>query len=225
MNKIVVDKEKDITINNNVVALEIFKEELTINVIGKVLINDLTTTSKELVVTINLAKDSTLVYNNFTKGEINNKIIINQEENSNLTYNYSLLVTNKSSINITSNIKGSNNNCEINVKAVTQEKGSLEITATGNIIKNIVNNKYIENIRILTLNNEENTIIPNLLVSSNNIEALHNATISSINKDELFYLNSKGLSERNAKELIVKGYLINNLELSEEDKELIINEI
>lgn len=225
MNKLVVDKEKDITINNNVVALEIFKEELTINIAGKVLINDLTKTSEDLAVTINLAKGSSLVYNNFSKGKVNNKIIINQENSSTLIYNYSLLITDKSFIKIDSNIKGSNNNCEINVKAVTQEKGSLEIMATGDIASNIVNNKYLENIRILTLNNEENTIIPNLLVSSNNIEALHNATISSINKDELFYLNSKGISERNAKELIVKGYLVNNLELSEEDKELIINEI
>lgn len=225
MNKLIVDKEKDITINNNVVALEIFKEELTINIVGKVLINDLTKTSEDLAVTINLAKGSSLVYNNFSKGKVNNKIIINQDNNSTLIYNYSLLITDKSSIKIDSNIKGSNNDCKINVKAVTQEKGSLEIMATGDIASNIVNNKYLENIRILTLNNEENTIIPNLLVSSNNIEALHNATISSINKDELFYLNSKGISSDLGSKLIMKGFLINNLELSEEDKELIINEI
>lgn len=223
MNKLVVDKGKDITINDNVVALEIHEEELTINIIGKVIINDLTKTSRNLAITINLAKGSSLVYNNFSKREVNNKITINQEDNSTLVYNYSLLLTNKSNIRIDSNIKGSNNNCEINVKAVTQEKGSLEIMATGDVAENLTNNKYLENIRILVLNDEENTIIPNLLVSSNNIEALHNATISSINKDELFYLNSKGISNELGNELIMKGFLINNLELKEEDKELITN--
>ncbi len=218
MNKLIVDKENNITIENKVIYLDIKKENVTINIRGKVLINDLTESEEKLKVIINLSKDSELVYNNFKKGKINQQITLNQENNSILIYNFSLLATLKSSLKIIASIKGSNNSCEINVKGVPIEKGSINVIATGDIEKNIINNKYLENIRILSCNEEENTIIPNLLVSSNNIEALHNATISSISFDELFYLNSKGLSEETAKKLIIKGFLLNNLELSEEDK-------
>lgn len=224
MNKIIVDKE-NITIDSNVVDLEIHKEKLTINIIGKVIINDLIKTKDNLNVTINLKEGSELIYNSFSKGKINEQITINQSNNSTLIYNYSLLINDKSSLKINANISGNNNNCEINVKVVTKDKGSIEVIATGDIKSKVVNNKYLENIRILLGNDEENTIIPNLFVNSFNIEAIHNATISSINKDELFYLNSKGISNELGSDLIKRGFLINNLELSEENKKIITSEI
>ncbi len=223
MNKLIVDKENIVTIDNNVIDLEIQKEKLTINIKGKVLINDLTGLEENLNVVINLTSGSELVYNNFKKGKINQQITLNQEENSTLVYNYSILATDKSSLKIDASIRGSNTNCKIFVKTVTKDKGSIIVTATGDILKNVINNKYLENIRTLSLNQEENTIIPNLFVNSNNIEALHNATISSISHSDLFYLNSKGISEEAAKKLIMKGFLINNLELSDEDKRKIEN--
>lgn len=223
MNKIIVDEEKVLSINNAIVFLEIAVKEVTINIKGTVLINDLINTLENAIVTINLAPGSSLVYNNFSKGKVKNQITINQENNSTVIYNYSLLVTDESSLKINVNIKGSNNNCKVNVKAVTKNKGFINVIATGDITKNVINNNYLENIRILMENDEENTILPNLFVSSNNIEAFHNATISSFSKEDLFYLNSKGLSEKLAKELIMKGFLINNLELNEENKLLITN--
>jgi len=48
-----------------------------------------------------------------------------------------------------------------------------------------------------------------MLVSSENVEANHNVTISSVREDELFYLTTKGLSEDSAKDLLEKGFLIN----------------
>lgn len=225
MNKLIVDKENIITIENKAIDLEIKKEKLTINIIGKVLINDLLANKNDLNITINLTSGSELVYNNFKKGKINHQITLNQEKNSTIIYNYGVLATDKSFLKIDANIQGNNNSCEINVKVVTKELGSIKVIATGDIAKNVLNNKYLENIRILCDNQEENTIIPNLFVNSNNIEALHNATISSIASDELFYLNSKGISDDLAKELIMQGFLINNLKLSEEGKMLIINKL
>ena len=75
-----------------------------------------------------------------------------------------------------------------------------------------------ENIRILMLNDSENVIVPNLLVVSNEVSVNHNATISSLDTNYLYYLNSKGLSYEEAKKLIVKGFLKSKLKLRKKEE-------
>jgi Fe-S cluster assembly scaffold protein SufB len=96
----------------------------------------------------------------------------------------------------------------------------------GNYSKSSINvtNNLIESIKILVLNNEESVCIPNLLVSSNEVEVNHAATISCIDPNYLFYLNSKGISNESATKLIKNGYLLNNLNINSEIKEK-INEL
>lgn len=50
-------------------------------------------------------------------------------------------------------------------------------------------------------------VVPSLEISENNIKAGHAVTISRINDIELFYLMSRGLSEKTSKSLIVQGFL------------------
>ena len=54
-------------------------------------------------------------------------------------------------------------------------------------------------------------IVPNLLVRSDSVNAIHNTTISSVDKDYLFYLNSNGINNEDATKLIVDGFLKSNL--------------
>ena len=49
--------------------------------------------------------------------------------------------------------------------------------------------------------------VPNLEILENDIKAGHAATVGRINDLELFYLMSRGLPEKKAKELIVEGFL------------------
>jgi Fe-S cluster assembly scaffold protein SufB len=69
--------------------------------------------------------------------------------------------------------------------------------------------------------------IPRLDVYSNDIKASHGFSIDRLNKDKMFYLNSKGLSESTSKELIVhwniKDILSKFTDLSEEQKNEIEN--
>ena len=65
-----------------------------------------------------------------------------------------------------------------------------------------------EDVRILNLNNFENKIKPNMLVSSNEVQADHFTTMSGINSDELFYLKTKGLDNETATKLLEKGFVL-----------------
>lgn len=225
MNKLVVDKENNIDIKDNAIDLTINVKELTINVKGKVLINEIAKKEQEnLKLTLNIEPNSSLIYNRFMiHNTIDNIITLNQDHNSNATFNYAMLARGKCNLVFDSNLNGDNNETEIKLKAVTEEKGSCKIISTADTKPKIINNNLIESIKILTLNNEENICIPNLLVSSNEIEVNHACTISSIDKDYLFYLNSKGISNEKASTLIKNGYLLSNLDINEEISEYIKN--
>lgn len=223
MNKLIVDKENNIDLKNNVIELDIKVNELTINIEGKVLINEITTKElEELNLVINVKPNSELIYNRFIIHNImNNKIIINQQENSSMRFNYSIIANDKCKLDFDSNITGDNNETEINVRAVTQNNGSVNIRQTADTKPKIKDNNLLESIKVLLLNNEESVIVPNLLVSSNEIEVNHAATLSSIDKNYLFYLNSKGISNEKAEELIKEGFLLSNLDITKEQRDQI----
>ena len=224
MNKLLIDKENNIEIKDNAVELDIQVKELTLNIKGNVLINEICKKdNEELNLTINIEPKSSLIYNRFIiHNQANNSITINQDNTSNVSFNYSIVATDKVELTINSNLSGNENETAIKVASVTEHNGKVIITSTADVKPKIENNNLLESIRILLLNNEESICIPNLLVSSNEVEVNHAATISGISPDYLFYLNSKGLSNEAATKLIKNGYLLNNLDINKNIKEQIM---
>lgn len=51
--------------------------------------------------------------------------------------------------------------------------------------------------------------IPSLEIEADDVKATHSATVSNLDDDQLFYLESKGLSRQEARHIIVKGFLEN----------------
>lgn len=227
MNKLVIDKENNIDIKDNALILDIKTSNLTINCQGKVLLQEIQTKDEEnLYLTLNILPHSSLIYNRFIIHNLmNNHIIINQHQDSYVNFNYSLIANDECNLKFDCNLTGDNNETEIKVAAVTENKGRAVIESTADTKPKIKENNLIESIKVLVLNNEESVCIPNLLVASNEIEVNHAATISSIPKDYLFYLNSKGISDEAATKLIKNGYLLSNLaknkELNNQIKEFI----
>lgn len=224
MNKILIDKENNIEIKDNAVELDIQVKDLTLNIKGNVLINEICKKdNEELNLTLNIEPKSSLIYNRFIlHNQANNKITINQDNTSNVSFNYSIVATDKVELTINSTLTGNDNETSIKVASVTEQKGKVIITSTADVLPKIENNNLLESLKILLLNDEESICIPNLLVSSNEVEVNHAATISGIPQDYLFYLNSKGLSNEAATKLIKNGYLLNNLEINKNIKEQIM---
>ena len=48
---------------------------------------------------------------------------------------------------------------------------------------------------------------PNLYIDEFDVEASHSASVGNINKDELFYLMSRGLRESDARKIVVLGFI------------------
>ena len=217
MNKIIVNK-RNYCLSNEEVILNYKQDVIELNIDGKVVINDFNN-NDDVKIKINLEDNSELIYNRFNKNISDNRFEINVNNNNYLEFNQSIFEEEIGKYYLRCNILGNNNKAIVNVYTVSNNKGKIVIEATGDIKKQIKDNDMLENIRILNLNNEENVIIPNLLVSSEEVMVNHNATMSNINEDYLFYLMSKGLSKDKASKLIIDGFIIKNLKISDELKQ------
>ena len=67
-------------------------------------------------------------------------------------------------------------------------------------------NAYQENRNLLLSPNAHADSIPGLEIKANDVRCTHGATISQVNRDELFYCMARGLSRAEAELLIVRGF-------------------
>ena len=209
MNKLLV-KEGILSINNSLNDLDIKTNTLTLKISGNVCINDINNNT-DLDLKIIMSDGSHLLYNRYN--ESINKFNLDVEITSNayVEFNYSLKTLIASDISLNANIAGNNNISHINFHGITDQNGVIKNIATSKVDEATKDNEVLENLRIVTLNDAENMIIPNLLVRSDSVNAIHNTTISTVDKDYLFYLNSKGINKKDATKLIVDGFLKSNL--------------
>ncbi len=204
MNKIQVE-EKNFSLQEEEVFIESSPEELYLTIQGNVTCLLKQIENKTIQV---LLKPNSHLLMEFV-GTLKNsktKIVFVSEENTSLDFHLACTYHLQNEMEITSQVTSSNTKNTILVRAIEQN-GSFLIKATGDILKNTVNNKYQEEIKAITSSFESITIEPNLKVSTNFVDAVHNAVISPVNEEELFYLKSKGLSDKTSTSLIKEGFL------------------
>ncbi len=212
MNKIIVD-QKNLILQDEEVLIEKIQENVNLKIKGNVKCGIKALSNTEL--TIYLEENSNLLIEFLTElEEDENKIIIYSANHSKLDFHFSCTYKGKNKLLIESYITSSHTETEIKIRSV-EEEGTLEILATGIIEKDTKDNCYLEDIKSLTNNNKSIKIMPDLIVKANTIIANHNATISSVDEKELFYLESKGLKKESATTLIKKGFLEGILTLKE----------
>lgn len=209
MNKLLV-KEGILSINNSLNDLDIKTNTLTLEISGNVCINDINNNT-DLDLKIIMSDGSHLLYNRYNESINKFNLDVEIASNAYVEFNYSLKTLIASDISLNANIAGNNNISHINFHGITDQNGVIKNIATSKVDEATKDNEVLENLRIVTLNDAENMIIPNLLVRSDSVNAIHNTTISTVDKDYLFYLNSKGINKKDAIKLIVDGFLKSNL--------------
>ena len=85
----------------------------------------------------------------------------------------------------------------------------------GNVIipQNMRNCDGLQKQEVLLLSNKANAAaVPNLEISNNEVKCSHSSSITSLNEDKLFYLQSRGYSELEAKKLALTSFLNSSLQ-------------
>lgn len=229
MNRILVDRKyKD----DNVVTLNIMEDSsflLSDNKINKYIFNvknanvNILCNFKDIDnVSFEFNIDNACVdFNNLSYNCKDQNIIANLNKSNSFINIYNSYVSkNKQNIDVRVLHNSSNTESKIFNNAVTCENGSIcfnNITEVKNKMKDC---KVVQDAKIIPLNDtNENMINPILLIDEFEVDAKHAAFIGKFKEEQLFYLESRGLTKKEAIKLLLDGLLVGLMNISEEEKE------
>lgn len=102
----------------------------------------------------------------------------------------------------------SNTTSEIISKSIAANGGDATYRGKVKITKDAINSKSIVKCDTIILDEmSRSDTIPVNLVCNDSSNINHEATVSKISQDKLFYLMSRGLTEEKAKELLIMGFI------------------
>lgn len=91
---------------------------------------------------------------------------------------------------------------------VILDKATLTFNGIGHIIKGAKFADAQQESRVLMLSEDgRGDANPILLIDENEVTAGHAASVGQVDKDQMFYLTSRGLSEDDAQRLVIRGFL------------------
>jgi Fe-S cluster assembly protein SufD len=94
------------------------------------------------------------------------------------------------------------------VKAVAGARAHVKITGMIKIYKAAQKPDDFLELRVLTLDKSARAVAePELEIEANNVRASHAASVGQVDKEQMLYLMSRGMSREQAQEQIVNGWL------------------
>ena len=153
-------------------------------------------------------KDESLeIYHYVVDKSVNIKINLNGE-NAKVVYHLSIISNNDNVCKINVNHMSSNTESKIICHGVNTGDKKLEFNVTGLVPKEMDKCICNQENQIINLKDGESVIKPNLLIRNFDTFSNHAAYIGEFSKDKMFYLESRGISEKDAIRLLMKGLLL-----------------
>ena len=91
---------------------------------------------------------------------------------------------------------------------VILERGTLTFNGIGHIIKGAKGADAQQESRVLMLSDKARSDAnPILLIDENDVTAGHAASIGQVDPEDLYYLMSRGLDQKTAEQLVIRGFL------------------
>ncbi len=173
-----------------------------------------------------------LIYGELSSGNLLRNTVVDLSRGSEVLVDGASVTSSNKSQTITANHNGTYTTSNLNSYGIVSEGGKFFLDVIGHIKEKAVGAKAHQDSKILTLSDKQSTkVIPRLLIYENDVEASHAATVGQIDENQMYYLQSRGLSEMESMALLMGGYLmpiaskIEDEELSEHVKELIASKV
>jgi len=207
MNKLLVSNI--INLDSGIYNLEFNSDKAIINASGDITIYIINAKLKEL--SINLEDHCNLNIYKFDKLLNDNlNIIINENNDTVIDFNETFINDEDVFLKINNYIKGNNNESKINIRNVSNKNYS-KIEINVEVLKDTINNIALEDLKGIN-NGGFIQIEPNIKCASNEVSANHLTTIGVLDKDSVSYLMSKGISEKLAEDILLKGFIFSNMD-------------
>ena len=181
--------------------------------------------AKEKVETTESYRISSPVDLNVAYGECNSsdtirktEVLLDHERSSALLSTASLIDAEKKYNIVLTNNKAKTN-AQIRNYAVVLNGGKLMIDAVGKIVKGAKKAESHQVSRALSFEEGQSaTILPELLIDENDVQASHAMSIGKVEEKDLFYMMSRGLSLKECTKLISLGYLLPVIDTISDEK-------
>lgn len=94
------------------------------------------------------------------------------------------------------------------IKAVLFDSSSIDMTGNLVISKGAKNtDAYLRLDALMMSSTAKARVVPGLEITENDVKGGHGATVGRVNKEQLFYLRSRGISQKRTEKLLVDGFL------------------
>lgn len=193
-----------------------------VNIKGEKTLYQFDTTDKDI--TYNISENSKLIVYQYGI-DIDNNIIINLNgENASIEYHYSNINYEDHKYKIEVNHNSSKTISNIYNHGINVNDNKLDFDITGYIPNTSLKCECNQKNQILNIKEGKSTILPKLLIDNYDVVSSHSAYIGKFKDELLFYLMSRGISEKVSYDLLIKSFLVNgcdNTEIIEKlDKEI-----
>lgn len=113
-----------------------------------------------------------------------------------------------------------NTNSKMQNYAIVHKKAKYQMKAIGDIQKGAYASSTNQTTHVLTLDKDHNSkVIPLLYIDENDVQASHATTLGQPNENQLYYLQSRGLTRKEALQLLSIGYLLPITKILDDEKQ------
>lgn len=131
--------------------------------------------------------------------------------NSKINYNFKTISKEKQKYDMYVYHNYKNTTSNISNNSINIDNGTTLFNVTSVVYNGITNCDLDQKNKIINLNDKECIINPNLLIEENDVIANHSAFIGKFSEEELFYLMSRGISKKESTNLLIKGFLLDQI--------------
>lgn len=169
----------------------------------------------------NLKENSKVIINKISVN-CSDKVYINLNgDGANITYNTSIINVEDNNYYQRINHNYSNTISKISNHAINISDNKFVFDIDAKVFNESFNCETNQDNKIINIGCGQNEIKPNLLIDNNFIEANHSAYIGNFNKNIIFYLQSRGIRKEQIEELLTIGFLLEKMDLLEEERKKI----
>lgn len=109
---------------------------------------------------------------------------------------------------------------KVMIRGVVLDEASVEVEGEIKIREDAQGVDDFLEMKILVIGEKAKAMAePSLEIEANDVKASHAATVGRIDEDELFYLQSRGISEEKSKQILIKGFVHKVIERIEDKEE------
>ena len=215
-NDIFIDKDSDLIVN-----LDDVEREINIHLVKGICVRGfIIVKNTKNRVTYNIEDDCDVVINKLAIDTSDDVVINFNDINSKVKYYTSIINYKDNVYKETINHLKSDTLSKIVNHCINVFDKSFKFDVNGVVVKYSNRVNFRQDNKIINLNNGKSEILPNLIVDNDDIEASHSAYIGTFDEDTKFYMMSRGLTENECDDLLIKSFLLSDMDLSDKERDI-----